>query len=122
MRSCYCHSLGNETFESHAANVNFCPALFLSCYKVGERNTDMKITKYPQQRKPLRDTHILNKHFFLGLTKNRGLKLPYGSYPDFNANEVLNVSPKRSFKIVKQKNFPVGYNLLTHRAICLPYY
>ena len=48
MKSCYCHSLENETFESHATNVNFYPALILSGYKVGEQNTDKKITKYPQ--------------------------------------------------------------------------
>ena len=48
MRSCYCHSLENETFESHASNINFYPVLILSDYKVGDRNTDKKITKYPQ--------------------------------------------------------------------------
>ena len=48
MRSFYCHSLENETFESHAMNINFYPALIPSGYKVGERNTDKKITKYPQ--------------------------------------------------------------------------
>ena len=48
MRSCYCHSLENEAFESHATNVNFYPALILGGYKVGERKIDKKITKYPQ--------------------------------------------------------------------------
>ena len=48
MRSFYCHSLENEAFESHATNVNFYPALILSGYKVCERSTDKKITKYPQ--------------------------------------------------------------------------
>ena len=48
MRSCYCHSLENEAFESHATNVHFYPALILGGYKVGEQNTSKKIMKYPQ--------------------------------------------------------------------------